>query len=89
MYLANEVFEHFFSNAEIGNHTVFHRANRVDIARHFTEHQFRFRADGFDHRATGFGVVLNRHHRWLIQHNAFAVGINQRIGRTQVNRQVI
>ena len=38
------------ADAEIGNHTVFHRRIAADIARHFTRHQFRLRTDRFDHR---------------------------------------
>ena len=89
VYLADKGAEHFLGNVQIGNHTVFHRADGLDAARGAAEHFFRFRAHRQRDFLAGIDIGLHRHHRRFVQHNAFAFDVNQGIGGSQVDGQVV
>ena len=83
MHHLDKLLEHLLSHREIGDHTVFHRANGFDVAWDFTQHRLGFmahRLDGF--LALGATFVANRHHGWLIEHDTAVTYINQGIGGT-------
>ena len=89
MHFADKVLEHFFGNGEVGDHTVLHGPNGRDMPGGAAQHVLGFSTHCFDLLATAARFLTNRHHRWLIEHDAAATHVNQRICRAQINRQVI
>ncbi len=90
MYFFNELFEHLLGNGEVGNHAVFHRANHRDAARCFAEHILGFFADCLDgFFGVGAAFKADRNYRRLVEHNAAATHINERICRAKVDGQVV
>ncbi len=87
VHFGNEMLQHFLGDLEIGDHAVFQRPDGGDIAGRAAQHAFGVGA----HRLDGLLAVMhaNGHHRRLIQHNALLADVNQGIGRTQVNRQIV
>src|ERR1700704_909994 len=82
--LLNEVGEHLFGHLEIGDHAVLHWLNGHYVARRAPEHVLGFLPDSHD-LAT---VLIDGHNGWLVHHDAFALCVDQCVGRAQVNRKV-
>ena len=82
--LLDEVGEHFFGHLEIGDDAVLHRLDGHDVARRAAEHVLGFLADGHDFAA----VLVDGHDRRLVHDDALALGVDQRVGRAQIDRQV-
>lgn len=76
--------EHQFSGVEIGDHTIFQRADRTDILMGFTMHLAGLLTDS--HQLTG--MLVDRHDRRLID-NDFTVVYDNRVGRPQVDGQLL
>ena len=82
MYLRDKVLQHFFGHLKVGNHTIFQRANRLNIARGSTQHALRFGA----HCLNRFLPIVNTDgdNRWLVKNDPAFFYINQRIGSAQI-----
>ncbi len=87
MNLADKVLQHFFGDLEVGNYTVFQRADSGDVARSTAQHTFRFNTHCFNN--LGAVMVTNRHYRRLVQNNTATADINKGISGSQVDRQVV
>ena len=88
VYFADEGFEHFAGDNEIGNDAVFERTDGSDAARRTSQHFFCFRT----HRQCfipSHTVSLHGDYRGFVQNNAFTLYINERIGRTQIDSDVV
>ena len=90
MHLADELLQHLFGDCEVGDDAILHRANHRDGTRRLAEHFLGALADGLDGLA-GVGTALhaNGNDRRLVENDAFAANIDQRIGGTQVDREVV
>ena len=87
---AHELLEHLFGDREVGNHAVLHRADGLHVAGNLAQHQLGLAAHGRDGALAARGRVgPDRHHRRLVQHDALALGIDQGVGRSQVDGQVV
>ncbi len=76
----DELLQHLFGDREVGDHAVLHRANRLDVAGHLAEHLLGFLADRLDRAlAVGAAFLPDRNDRGLIEHDAFAAHVDQRI----------
>ncbi len=79
MNLLDEVLDHLFGHVEVSNNTVTHRADRLDRSWRPAKHQLRVFPNG---QYILFAISkMIRNHRRLIQNNAFAFDINQRVRR--------
>ena len=82
-------FEHLLEHAHghlmVGDHTLPQRPHGNHVAGSAVQHIPGSRA----HLKYFAGVAIQRNHRRLPNHKALSVGINQNIGGTQVNAQVI
>ena len=78
MNLVNKILDHRLGDFEIGDHPVPHGANGFDRAGGPSQHLLGVIADGQHLFATAF--ILDRHHRRLVQNNAAAFYINERVG---------
>jgi len=89
VHLLDEVFEHLLGDGEVGDHAILHRADRLQVARGAAQHQLGFRTHRL-HRALAprRRIGTDRHHRGLVQHDATVTHINQRIGGTEVDREI-
>ncbi len=78
------MLQHLFRNLEIGNDAVFHRPNGDDVAGRAAEHLFSIAADGLDL----IRYLVDRDDRRLADDDAAALGINKRIGGSQIDREI-
>jgi hypothetical protein len=82
--------QHLLGHREVGDDAVLHRADRDDVARRAAEHALGFPADrGDGTRAAGAAVLPDRDDRRLVEHDALPARIDQRIGRTQIYREIV
>ena len=90
MHLLDELLEHLLGDGEVGDHAVLHRADDGDAARCLAKHFLGFLADGLD-RFFGVGAAFeaDRDDRWLIEDDAAAAHINERVGRAEVDGEVV
>jgi hypothetical protein len=86
MHLADEVLDHFFRHFEIRDHAISQGANGRDIPRRAAKHQLRF----LTHRQHLLAATLigNGDHARLIQNDAPALHIDQRIRGAEVNGHI-
>ena len=82
--LLNEVVQHALGDLEVGDDAVLHGADGYDVAGRAAQHFLGFLADRF-HFAIG---LIDGDDGGLVHHDAFAFGIDQRVGRAQVNGQI-
>ena len=90
MHIVDEVLQHLFGDGKVGDHTVLERPDSLNVARSAAEHLLGIgpdRQDGF--RVDLAAVAADRDHRGLVQNNAFLAHIDQGIGRSEVDRQVV
>ena len=86
MHLTDEMLDHFLGHLEVGDDAVSQRADGLNIARRAAEHLLGFVADGQDMLAAfDFG---ERYDRGLVEDNAAAFDIDQRIRRPQIDGHV-
>jgi len=86
--LLDEVAEHRFGDLEIGDDSVFQRPDRDDVAGGAAEHLFRLGADG-EHATAAPSILLHRHDRWLVADDTLALYVDEGVGRTQIDRQIV
>ena len=86
MNFADEMFDHFLSGVEIGNHALAHGPDRLDRAGRAAEHQLGV----FTDRQNGFSAVSHMisNHRGLVEDDPLALDIDQRVGRAEVDCHV-
>ena len=87
MHLADEVLDHLLRDFEIGDDAVAHRADRLDVAGRAAQHHLGVVADGAD----GFLAAAGGdggHHRGLVEHDAAALDIDQRVRRPKIDGHV-
>ena len=82
--LLNEIRQHFFGDFEVGDDAVLHRLDGHHVARRAAEHFLGFAADGDDFAAD----FVDGDDRGLVDDDAFAVGEDQGVRRSQIDRQV-
>ena len=84
MNLSDKVLQHFFGHLKVGNHTVFQRTNRLNIARRSTQHALCFST----HCLNRFLPIVqtNGDDRWLVENDPAFFYVNQRIGSAQIDR---
>jgi hypothetical protein len=86
VHFANEVLDHLLGDFEVGDHAVAQRPDRLDVAGRAADHLLRFLADREDLLAPA--IDGDRDHRRLVQHDALALDVHQRIGCAEVDRHV-
>ena len=90
MHHPDELLDHLLGDVEVGDHAVFHRADRFNVARHLAEHLLGFLAD----RQNGFFAIraaflTNRHDRRFVKDDALAAHVDQRVRGTEIDRQIV
>jgi hypothetical protein len=89
MHLLDEVLQHLLGDREVRYHAVLQRADGRDVARRAAEHVLGLGADGLDLLAAARGFLAYGDHGRLVEHDALAAHVDQRIGRAKVDRQVV
>ena len=88
--LRMKCLEHLLGHGEVGDHAVLHRPDGDDVAGRAAEHALGLEAHGRDRaRAARAAVLADRDHRRLVQHDALAARIDQRVGGAKVDRQIV
>ena len=82
--LLDEIVQHLLGNFEVGDHSVFHWLDSDDVTRRAAQHLFRFFAYGL-YLA---GVLVDGDNGGLVDHDALAPRVHQRVGRPQIDRQI-
>jgi len=84
VHLLDEVAEHLLGDVEVGDHAVLQRPDRGDRARRAAEHRFASTPTAM-HLAR---PLVDRDHGRLVQHDAAASELDQRICGTEVDGHV-
>src|SRR4051812_26104140 len=72
--------QHLFGDVEVGDDAVFQRPHREDAVGRAPEHALRFETDAFDFS----GGFFDRDNGGLVQHDAFAANVDERISGTKI-----
>ncbi|MPN23931.1 hypothetical protein SDC9_171324 [bioreactor metagenome] len=90
MHLLDELLEHLLGDGEVGDHAVLHRADDGDRAGSLAKHFLGFAADGLDgFFGVGAAFEADGDDRWLIENNRAAAHVDERIGRAEVDGEVV
>ena len=88
-HFLDELLQHLLGHREIGDDPVFHRTNGGDIARRAAEHLLRREPDFLDHAlAVRAAFLPDRHDRGLVEHDALAAHVDERIGCSKIDREI-
>ena len=82
--LLDEIVEHLLGDFEVGDDAVLHGLDGHDVAGRAPEHLFGF----FAHRFHFTGVLVNGDDGRLVDDDALSLGVDESIGRTQIDGQV-
>ena len=82
--LLDEVIQHLLGDFEIGDHAIFHGLDGDDVAGSASQHFLGF----FAYRLNFTSIFIDGDDGRFIHHNAFALGIDKRVGRPQVNGKI-
>ena len=83
MNLANEMLDHFFGDFEIGDHTVPHRPDRLDVARRAAKHHLGLLADG---KHLLLSALFNDgDNRRFVQNDPPAFDIDESVRRAEID----
>jgi hypothetical protein len=85
--LADEVLDHLLGDFEVGDDPVAHGADGFHVARGSAQHLLGFYAHSVDHLAAA--DVAERHHRGLVEHDPLALHVDEGVGRTEVDGDVV
>jgi hypothetical protein len=85
----DELLEHLLGHREVGDDAVLHRPDGLDVAGHLAQHGLGFLAHGLDGLlALRAAFVADGDDRGLVEHDALAAHVDQRVGGAQVDGQV-
>ncbi len=85
-HLADELLDHLLGDVEIGDDAVAQRADDFHVAVGLAEHGLGFGANRVDHLAAAFVDV--RDDRRLIENDAAALDVDERVRGPQIDRQI-
>ena len=80
-----EIAEHLLGDVEVGDHAVLQRPHRENAVGRAPQHPLGLEPDALD-LARG---LFERDDRGLVQHDALALHVDQRVGRAQIHRDFI
>ncbi len=83
-HLAHEVAQHLRGDVVVGDDAVLQRPHRHDVPRRPADHPLGLDPD----RHYGVGCGVDRDHRRLVEHDAPAARIYQRVRRPEIDRQI-
>src|SRR5215210_2288983 len=84
VHAAQEVAQHLLGHLEVGDHTVTQRTDGRDRGRRTADHAAGLVADGVDLA----GGLVQRHNRRLGRNDPLAAEVDERVGRTEVDRNI-
>jgi len=82
--LLDEVVQHPLGHLEVGDDAVLHGPDGDNVARRAAQHLLGFLADRFHFT----GHLVDGDNRRLVDDDALALGVDQRVGRAQINGKV-
>ena len=86
MHLRDEVLQHFFSDLEIGDDTVFQGTDRLNVTRRSTQHTLGFFTNGLNRLLTV--VNSDSYHGGLVKNNSSLFDVDKGISSTEVDRHI-
>ena len=90
MHLLDELLEHLLGDGKVGDDAVLHRTDDGDAAGGLAKHFLGFLADGLDgFFGVGAAFEADGDDRWLIEDDAAAAHVNERIRRAEVDGEVV
>jgi len=88
VHLADEVAQHGLGHLEVRDDAVPHGADGHDVARGLAEHGAGFLAHG-QNPVLGPQIGADRHHGGLVEDDALALYVDQRVRRPEIDRQIV
>ena len=85
---AEEIAQHRLAQFEVGDHAFSQRADDRDRAGRAAEHLLGQMTDGATARENAMGLAFDGHDRRFVQHETFAGHADQRVGCTEIDRQI-
>ena len=87
MHLVDEVLDHLLGDVDVGDDAVAQRADGLDLVGRLAHHQLGVVADRLD--LLDAVDRLDRDHRRLVEDDAAAADVDERIGGSEVDRHVV
>jgi hypothetical protein len=85
----DELLEHLLGDREVGDDAVLHGPDGFDVAGHLAQHGLGFGADGLDGLlAVGAAFMADGDDGRLVENDALAAHVDQRVRSAKVNGQV-
>jgi hypothetical protein len=77
--------QHDLGDIDIRDHAILEWSYRHDAFRRTAEHALRFQPNALD----ALGAALDGYHRRLVEDNALALYVDERVGGAQIDRDVV
>jgi len=87
MRLVDEVLDHLLGDVDVRDHAVAERPDGLDAGRRLAHHQLGVAADRL--HAPDSLDIFQRHHRGLVEHDALAAHVDDRVHGAQIDRHVV
>jgi hypothetical protein len=87
--LLNEITQHRLGDFEIGDHSIFERANGDNAARGSTQHSFGLGADRKNFLTAALVSLLYGNDRRFVAHNPLIFNVDQCIGGPKIDGKII
>jgi len=84
VHLLDEVPEHLLADLEVRDHAILQRTDRLDVARCAANHFLGLHADRQRRPVDG----VDRYHGRLVEDDALATHVHQRVGSAKVDRKI-
>ncbi|MCW2406361.1 hypothetical protein M2336_002990 [Sphingobium sp. B1D7B] len=81
------MLNHLLGDFDVGDHAIAQRTQGADAFRRLAQHQFRLIADGLD--MADARDRLDRYDGRLVQDDALAGDVNQRVDGAQIDREIM
>jgi hypothetical protein len=85
MDLVDKMGNHLLGNIGVIDHAISHRADRNNVPGGTSQHFLGLMANRQDH----IGLLIYGNNGWLIDDYSLTPYINQRIGGSEINRQIL
>jgi hypothetical protein len=89
MHSPNEILEHFTGDCEVGDYTIFHRPDGLDVPWSTSNHFFGGITDSQDAAVIAWArIMADGDYRGFVKHDPFVTLVHEGVAGAKVNGQV-